>query len=179
MIESVSHAEAGTHEHADHAHEFHVEDAVVLLAFLHKDAAGGEDVGGGEGGALADLLLVDGDGVLLQLAADFALAGEHAHLGGEVDQRGTSLYGRAAHSVLRHAVEDAHQRGAVEGVELLGSGLAEEQFAGGDGGVIGLFAVHADGDVLGVTLGPVFGNGHRVAPDTDPVGVLFHKFRLQ
>ena len=58
-----------------------VEQVVVLLAFLHKDAATGKDVVGGETAVLADLGLVDRDRVLLEFATDFALGSEHAHFG--------------------------------------------------------------------------------------------------
>ena len=66
---------------------FYVEEVVVLLAFLDKDAATRENVLCSETAIFANFGLVHRDGVLLQLTADFTLGCKHARLNSQVDKR--------------------------------------------------------------------------------------------
>ena len=64
---------------------FYVEQIVVFLAFLDKDAAALKNIVGSKLAIFGHLGFVDRNGVLLQLAADFALGGKHTDFGSEVD----------------------------------------------------------------------------------------------
>mgnify|MGYP003181637232 CR=1 FL=1 len=128
----------------------HCDEVIVLLATLDEQVLAVDEIFGRDGLVEGGkFLLVQAHAITLDHLSHLALAGEDVPtvLAEQVDGFLSELI--LAEFVVRHILEDIHERSLVELSELVFGSLAEEDVAGSDSHVEILFGVYHRGDLSG------------------------------